>query len=43
MPNETSLGGTVIMTGGQIAVLHRIECDGRTTKWRWMTADEILR
>jgi hypothetical protein len=32
----------VVVTDGRLAVLHRIECNGRTTAWRWVTADDIL-
>jgi hypothetical protein len=43
MPADAGLGGTTIVTDGRLAVLHRIECNGGTTSWRWLTADEILR
>jgi hypothetical protein len=42
MPVEPGILGTVIARQGEIAVLHRISCNGHTMGWRWLTSNDIL-
>jgi hypothetical protein len=40
-PTESGLT-TVLATADGLAILHRVDCDGRTVTWRWLTRDDIL-
>jgi hypothetical protein len=41
MPDSVTLG-SVKVTGDGLAVLHRVDCDGRTVGWKWLTPRDIL-
>jgi len=43
MPDPVGILGSVMITDEVLAVLHRVDCDGRTIGWRWLTANDILR
>jgi hypothetical protein len=42
MPLGPELVGTMRTTDSEIEVLHRVECDGATIGWKWLTPRDIL-
>jgi hypothetical protein len=43
MPNMWTMSlGSVKATADGLAVLHRVDCDGRTVGWKWLTPQDIL-
>ena len=42
MPFGPVLVSTVRAVGGEVQVLHRVDCDGRTATWKWLSAADIL-
>jgi hypothetical protein len=42
MPVQPGILTTVIIRNGELAVLHRLDCDGRTVAWRWITPNDLL-
>ena len=41
MPVGPGLLSTTRAQGGEIEVLHRVTCDGRTVAWKWLSAADI--
>ena len=41
-PMGPTMVGTVRATGGEIEVLHRVDCYGQPVMWKWLSATDVL-